>query len=142
MAFLSKTDYEQFLYGLHDAYPDITRSTLSLYTVSALTAMVQGSLFLANGLELRVLEVLDFKNARIQRYSYTIYRDADKVRWYDSEPHPENPALALTFPHHLHDLPKLKDNRLPAPGISFDHPNLPTLISDCIALGESLNAKE
>lgn len=58
--------------------------------------------------------------------------------WYDPEPHPENPDLAKTFPHHLHEPPDIKHNRQPAPGISFDSPNLPTLIEDCIALGDSL----
>jgi hypothetical protein len=48
----------------------------------------------------------------------------------------ENPALADTFPHHRHEPPDIKHNRLPAPGIGFDTPNLPTLIADCIALGE------
>jgi hypothetical protein len=37
----------------------------------------------------------------------------------------------------LHKPPDIKRNRKPAPGISFAEPNLPTLIADCIALGES-----
>jgi hypothetical protein len=48
--------------------------------------------------------------------------------------------LASTFPHHLHELPDIKHNRKPAPGISFDAPNLPTLIADCVALGASFAA--
>ena len=137
-----KTAYEQLVYNLADAHPEITRSTLALYTVSAYTAIVEGSLFFATGLELRILEALDFRRARIQRYSYTVFRGADKVRWYDPEPHPENPALASTFPHHFHDLPDQKNNRRPSPGIAFDAPNFATLIADCIALGESLGASQ
>jgi len=49
----------------------------------------------------------------------------------------EIPELASTFPHHRHDPPDIKHNRKPAPGISFQTPNLPTLIADCIALGET-----
>ena len=86
-----------------------------------------------HGLEIRVVEVLDFKNGRIQRYSYTVYRGDEKVRWYDSEPHRE-PELASTFPHHRHEPPDIKHNRKPAPGISFSEPNLPTLIADCMAI--------
>ena len=56
---------------------------------------------------------------------------------YDPQPHPENPDLASTFPHHHHEPPDIKHNRRPAPGISFQAPNLPTLIADCIALGET-----
>ena len=33
--------------------------------------------------------------------------------------------------------PNIKHNRKPAPGISFTVPNLPTLIADCLELGDS-----
>ncbi len=49
----------------------------------------------------------------------------------------EDPDLASTFPHHRHEPPDIKHNRRPAPGISFQSPNLPTLIADCAALGET-----
>ncbi len=49
-------------------------------------------------------------------------------------PHPENPALAATFPHHYHVEPDIKHNRHAAPDLSFSAPNLPTLIADCLAL--------
>jgi hypothetical protein len=137
MGFLVQEEYEQFIYGLANAYPQITRSTLSLYTISATAAVVEGSLFFDNGLELQVVEVLDFKNGRIQRYGYTVLRGEERVRWYDAQPHPESPALASTFPHHCHEPPAIKDNRRPAPGISFTAPNLPTLIADCIELGKT-----
>lgn len=91
---------------------------------------------LRNGLVIKVVEVLDFKNERIRHYSYTILQEDERLRWYDSQPHPDNPDLASTFPHHLHDHPHIKHNRKPAPGISFTAPNIPTLIEDCLALGE------
>ncbi|MBS1254035.1 MAG: hypothetical protein MAG451_03091 [Anaerolineales bacterium] len=137
MPFPSRSEYERLIYGLLDNYSKVVASTLVLYSTSSLTAVVQGSLTFHNGLELRIVELIDFKAERIRRYSYTVFRDEERVRWYDPEPHPENPDLAETFPHHFHEPPDIKHNRKPAPGISFDSPNLPTLIKDCIALGDS-----
>jgi hypothetical protein len=91
---------------------------------------------LNNGLVLCIVEALDFKAGRIRHYSYTVFRGNEQLRWYDSQPHPENPDLASTFPHHLHEPPDIKHTRRPAPGISFVESNPPTLIADCIALGE------
>jgi hypothetical protein len=48
-------------------------------------------------------------------------------------PHPEHPSLAATFPHY-HEPPDIKNNRQPAPGITFAVPNLPRLIADCLAI--------
>jgi len=138
MSFPSRPEYEALVYSLLNAYPEVIVSTLRLYSTSALTATVEGSIHLRNGLELRIVEALDFKSGCIRRYSYTVYRGGDKIRWYDSEPHPEDPGLASTFPHHLHEPPDIKHNRKPARGISFQAPNLPTLIADCIALGDSM----
>ena len=98
MSFPSRAEYESLVYSLLDTYPDVVASTLRLYSTSALTAIVEGSVHLRNGLELRIVEALDFKIGRIQRYSYTVFRAGEKLRWYDSEPHPENPNLASTFP--------------------------------------------
>jgi hypothetical protein len=135
MAFPARAEYERLLYSLVHDYPAVQRSTLRLYSTSALTAIVEGSIFLNNGLELRVVEVLDFKHGRIQRYSYTVFRGNEKVRWYDPEPHAEVLELAATFPHHRHEPPDIKHHRRPAPGISFTEPNLATLIADCLSLG-------
>lgn len=46
--------------------------------------------------------------------------------------------LQATFPHHRHEPPDIKHNRRPAPGISFQAPNLPTLIKDCVELGAKM----
>jgi len=101
---------------------------------------VRGSVHFHNTLELRVNEIIDFVAGRISEYSYTVFRGQERIRWYDPQPHPKNPDLAETFPHHLHGQPDIKHNRKPAPGISFTAPNFPTLVSDCIALGASLMA--
>lgn len=79
---------------------------------------------------------------RIRDYSYTIYQGEEKIRWYDPQPHPENVELAATFPHHYHESPDIKHNRQPAPGLSFEVPNLPTLIADVIMLEKSLQPAE
>ena len=134
MGFPSRRDYERFLYLLADQNPEIQSSTLRLYTNSATTAFIRGSVWFRNGLELRVFEYLDFSDGELLDYSYTVFRGEDKVRWYDPQPHADNPDLASTFPHHRHEPPDIKHNRKPAPGISFTGPNLPTLIADCLAL--------
>jgi hypothetical protein len=138
MGFPTRSEYESLIYRLTDDSLHISASTLRLYSTSALTAIVEGSIHFRNGLELRMVEALDFKSGRIQRYSYTILRGTEKVRWYDPEPHPEASELADTFPHHRHEPPDIKHNRRPAPGISFTTPNLATLIADCVQLGEQL----
>jgi hypothetical protein len=85
-------------------------------------------------LELREFEYLDLSDGEILDYSYTIYGGEQKIRWYDSQPHPENANLASTFPHHFHEEPDIKRNRKPAGGISFNAPNLPTLVETCMRL--------
>ena len=50
--------------------------------------------------------------------------------WYDSQPHPDDLALAATHPHHKHIPPDMKHNRVVAPALRFDQPNLPVLIAE------------
>jgi len=140
MTFPSRPEYERLVYGLLDDFTEVESSTLRMYSTSALTAIVEGHVKLRNGLVLHVTEALDFKVGRIRHYSYAVFRGREKIRWYDSQPHSENAILAETFPHHLHDLPDIKHNRKPAPGISFQTPNFSTLIADCIKLGESVGS--
>ncbi len=135
MEFPSQANYELLIYTLPQDYVDVISSSLHLYTSSRGTAVIRGSIHFCNGLELRVNEIVDFVAGRISDYSYTVFRGAERIRWYDPQPHPENLDLASTLPHHLHELPDIKHNRKPAPGISFTIPNLSTLITDCIALG-------
>ncbi len=132
MSNFSRADYEKLLYTLAERYPDVTASTVRMYTNSATTALVRGSVYFDNGLELRVFEYLDLADGGLLDYSYTILRGEERLRWYDPQPHPENPALAATFPHHYHESPDIKHNRLPAIGIRSYAPNLPRLITDCL----------
>jgi len=48
----------------------------------------------------------------------------------NSWPHPNDPTLASTYPHHKHIPPDIKHNRIPAPGLSFTQPNLPFVIEE------------
>jgi hypothetical protein len=134
MGFPSQADYELLIYTLPQDHPEVASSSLHIYTISHGTAVVRGNVRLRNGVELRVSETIDFVAGRISDYGYTVFRGAERIRWYDPQPHPEIPELSGTFPHHFHEPPDIKHNRKPAPGISFAEPNLPTLIADCIAI--------
>lgn len=134
MAAFSRSSYETLLYTLAEHYPEVRESTLRLYPNSRTTAIVRGSVFFANGLELRVFEYLDLSDGEIFDYSYTVYQGDKKIRWYDPQPHPETAELAVTFPHHFHEEPGIKQNRKPADGISFNAPNLPALVEACMRL--------
>jgi hypothetical protein len=139
MALSSRAAYEVLLYGLVEEYAtQLVGSTLRLFSVSVHVSVVRGSLYLRNGLELRVYEAIDFDSHSFLEYSYTVLHHGERVRWYDAQPHPENPDLASTFPHHRHESPDIKHHRVPAPGISFTQPNLPTLIEDCTEVGGQL----
>jgi hypothetical protein len=135
MRFPSRRDYERYVYSLVGQNPEIQSSTLHLYSNSTSTGFLRGSVWFRSGLELRVFEYLDFSDGELLDYSYTVFQGEERLRWYDPQPHPENPDLAATFPHHRHEPPNIKHNRRPAPGISFTEPNLSTLVADCIALG-------
>jgi hypothetical protein len=134
MSFPTKSDYEQLIYTLPQTYPEIVSSSLRLYTISRGTALVKGSIYFRNGIELRINESLDFVAGQISDYSYTAFQSNECIRWYDPQSHPEIPDLASTFPHHYHTQPNIKHNRQPAPGITFTSPNFATLIADIAIL--------
>lgn len=66
----------------------------------------------------------------VYRYGYEVWKGSEKLWWYDSQPHPEDPLLQSTHPHHKHVPPNIKHNRVPAPGMRFDRPNLPFLVGE------------
>ncbi len=94
--------------------------------------MIAGEVQFAHGYRLTVSEIVDFADDRfaITRYGYEGWQGNQKLYWYDSQPHPGNPALALNHPHHKHVPPDIKHNRIPAPELRFDQPNLPFLIRE------------
>jgi len=122
--------YAQLIYALQARYPIIQKNTLRLYTVGPYEGVLKGEVYFEHGIVLRVVEMIDFAQGLIRRYSYTLIRDGEKLYWYDPQPHPENESLATSFPHHQHVPPDIKHHRVPAPQLSFTAPNLPALIEE------------
>lgn len=125
-------DYELFIYTLVERFPAIRQSTLTLVRRGASLARVSGELRFDHNIRLVVRERLDFRRLPmvIDGYGYEIWQGRNKLCWYDSQPHPNDPSLQSTHPHHKHVPPNIKHNRVPAPGMSFRHPNLPSLIQE------------
>lgn len=135
--FQSLTDYEAFIYQLRNAFSVIDRSTLIVVRRGATIAILRGELEFGQGRRLNVRERLTFEEipGRIREYGYEIWQYDQLLYWYDSQPHPNDPGLASTHPHHQHIQPDIKHHRIPAPGLSFERPNIPFLIQTMIALG-------
>ncbi|MFN8483841.1 MAG: DUF6516 family protein [Anaerolineae bacterium] len=114
--------------------PAVLASTLSVWSVSPYTGVAEGEVFFAQGFRLRMREELDFDAALITSYGYEVDRNDERLYWYDDFPHPKDPTLASTFPHHKHVPPDIKHHRIPAPSLSFTRPNLPLLIAEIEAL--------
>ncbi|MFQ5435015.1 MAG: DUF6516 family protein [Anaerolineae bacterium] len=108
----------------------VKRSTVTVWSASPYTGVAEGEVFFVGGFHLRMREELDFDEGFITAYGYEVYRGAEKLYWYDDFPHPNDPELATTFPHHKHIPPNIKRNRIPASGISFSKPNLPQIIQE------------
>jgi hypothetical protein len=132
---MSLAHYSQFVAELL-AVPDVARSTVAVWSDSPYTGVAEGEVFFRNGLRLRLREELDFDAGLITSYGYEVYRGTERLYWYDDFPHPKDPDLASTFPHHKHVPPDIKRHRIPAPGISFTQPNLATLVREIIDLAE------
>ncbi len=122
--------YSEFVYSLPQRYASIQSSTLVLAPIGRTLAKLEGQLVFDREVLLDVWELIDFESGQIRNYSYEIYQAGAKIAWYDPYEHPHLPDLASTHPHHKHILPDIKHHRVPAPGISFDHPNLPVLIAE------------
>ena len=114
--------------------PSVSRSTLAVWSASPYTGVAEGEVFFAQDYRLRIREEIDFDANLITSYGYEVYRGEQKLYWYDDFPHPQDPKLATTFPHHKHTPPDIKRNRLPAPHIRFEGPNLLFLIGEIEAL--------
>jgi uncharacterized protein DUF6516 len=131
----SLATYSRFIADLL-AGPHIERSTVALWSDSPYTGIAEGEVFFSNGFRLRMREEIDFSVALITSYGYEVYRGNERLYWYDDFPHPDDPALASTFPHHKHVPPDIKRNRIPAPGLSFEQPNLPVILREIEDLEE------
>jgi hypothetical protein len=149
---LVRAQYERLVYTLPDRHPSIRFSTLVLAPPGLDTARLTGLVAFGDDLVLCVYELLNFQEGVIEAYRYEIsrchppftqnplpeatdycragYPGKEKLYWYDSWPHPNDPTLTYTLPHHKHIPPDIKHTRIPAPGLSFTQPNLPFLIEE------------
>ncbi|MFZ0548237.1 MAG: DUF6516 family protein [Candidatus Promineifilaceae bacterium] len=125
-------DYELFLYSLTEQFPSIRRSTLTFIRRGVSFARVIGELYFEHDFRIVVRERVLFHRlpAVIDWYGYEVWRGEEKLFWYDSQPHPNDPTLQSTHPHHKHISPDIKHNRIPAPGMTFVQPNLPKIIGE------------
>lgn len=131
----SLVDYSRFVAEALDL-PFVRRSTVQIWSDSPWTGIAEGEVLGAGGVRLRMREEIDFAAGLITSYGYEFYRGAEKLFWYDDFPHPDDPLLATTFPHHRHEPPDIRRHRVPAPEIHFDSPNLPFLVATLRELGE------
>jgi len=131
----SLTDYSRFVAELlHRSTVD--RSTVAVWSDSPYTGVSEGEVFFSNDIRLRLREELDFDAGLVTSYGYEVHRGAERLYWYDDFPHPNDPSLASTFPHHKHVPPDIKHNRVPAPEMSFTRANLTVLIREIEELAE------
>lgn len=134
--FQSLPDYEDFVYHILTQFPRVRRSTLTIIRRHKYRAEVVGELYLDQEYRLSIYEHITWERGEvmIEGYSYEGWRGSEKLYWYDSQPHPDNPTLASTHPHHKHIPPDMKHHRIPAPGLSFTQPNLSFLIGEMESL--------
>jgi len=130
--FQSLRNYEEFIYTLKERHSSIKNSTLIMVQRSKRTAIVQGEIAFEKAFRVTIKERLSCDNNQvvIESYGYEFWRSDEKIAWYDSQPHPNDPKLACTFPHHKHIPPNIKHNRIPESQIHFDQPNLPFLVHE------------
>lgn len=130
--FRSFNDYEEFVYTVQRHFPSVKSSNLIVIRRGKCIALLQGELIFAQGYRIVVKERLSYDNRTIviESYGYEFWQNAEKIAWYDSQPHPEDASLASTDPHHKHIPPDIKHHRIPAPHLSVTTPNLPILIQE------------
>ncbi len=129
--FSSFEAYESWIYNLSNKYANIESASLVLIRRGRYIAVVRGEIYFQNCIRLRVYEeLIALFRVEITGYSYDVWQRNDKLYWYDPQPHPNDPTLARTHPHHKHIHPNIKRNRILAPGLSFTYPNLPFLIAE------------
>jgi hypothetical protein len=124
--------YEYYIYNLPNEYPHIEYSTLVLKRYGPHVGEVTGTIFFEKDIRLNVKELVDFRRKRIKTYSYEVCVSRGKQYWYDDQPHPDDPSLQSTYPHHKHIHPDIKHHRIPAPGIHFEQSNFPFLIQEIL----------
>jgi Family of unknown function (DUF6516) len=129
LALKSLASYSQFIAEILSR-PSVRRSTVALWSDSPWTGILEGEVYFDHGIRLRLREEVDFEAGLITAYGYEAYRNEERLFWYDDFPHPNDPTLASTFPHHKHVPPDIRNHRIPAPGMSFTIPNLSRLVEE------------
>ena len=124
--------YEQFVYTLRERHPEINASTLIVVHRGPHHCVLQGSIEFEQNISLLIYERIDFLDCQIAYYSYEARQGDAPLYWYDPQPHPDDPTLAENHPHHKHVHPNIKHNRIPAPKMSFEHPNLTFLVDEIV----------
>jgi len=114
----SLSDYSLFVAQQLDR-SSVERSTVIVWPESPYTGIAEGEVFFRSGFRLRLRQELDFQARLITSYGYEVYKEDQRLYWYDDFPHPNDETLATTFPHHKHLPPDIKHNRIPAPEMSF-----------------------
>jgi hypothetical protein len=132
MTLATIADYEVLVYSLRDTFPSILSSTLRIVRTGLAAGQVVGTLTFPNNVRLDVAELVDFDAGRLEilQYGYVVWRGDERLYWYDSQSHPNDPTLASTDPQHKHVPPNIKHHRIPAPELSFTRPNLHVLIEE------------
>ena len=115
--FRTPEDYELFLYSLPDLYPSIRGSTVTLVRRGVSLARVTGELHFDRNVRLVVRERLVYDRLPIvmDSYGYEFWQGEEKLCWYDSQPHPDDPSIHGTDPHHKHVPPTSSTTVFPHP---------------------------
>jgi len=134
-------EYELYLYTLQEHFPSIKESTVVFIRRGISLGKSTGELHFGKGFRLVLRERLLFERQPgiIDWYGYEVWKGDEKLFWYDSQPHPGDPALESSHPHHKHIPPNINRNRIPAPHLSFSKPNLPVIIHEIETLIEKEN---
>ncbi len=135
----SLRDYEEFIYTIPQQFRSISSSTLVVIRRGGRMVTVSGEIIFAQGYRLIVKERLTFDAGPLvlKRYGYEVWCGNEKLYWYDSQPHPQDPALVSSHPHHKHIPPNIKRHRIPAPELSFTKTNLSFLLQEIEQLLET-----
>jgi len=85
-------EYSRFVADLL-SQPCIRTSTITVWSDSRYTGIAEGEVFFTNGLRLRMREEVDFDAGIIVSYGYEVYRDGERLYWYDDFPHPDEGVI-------------------------------------------------
>jgi len=128
----SISEYESFVNGLKNRYREIKVSKLAFKNQEPTIGELVGEIEFDRNIKLNISERIDFSKDKIESYRYEVYQGKSLLYWYDPHPHSDDPSIAITFPHHKHIYPDIKEHRVPAPGLSFDKTNLIFLIEEIV----------